>query len=196
MNPFNRHVLKAQPNNPSLPLTHTCDGYRFQQIAEQNQLQANTCENFQELLVYLFYGRPAYRPGSWRYKSASAINAYLPCSLLLNGNLTTGLKRIAPFDTGAYFNKIYDDFLHPSMQLENFFLKPSIDMPQRIVRMFYASNRNYYFDMPSDIELPSTAFEAQAYKSIIRARATKTHDDRCSTVESKLETTFCWIPII
>jgi len=187
MNEFTQCLLTVEPKEPALPLTHTCDGFQFRGIIQRSQLLANPCPNFNNnLLVYRFYGRPAYRPDSWKDNSARTMYPYLPCSILLKENSTSSAKRIAPFDTGAYFKGKYKDFFHPGMVLDDFFLDPSryIQMAQRIVGMFYESNSDYYFDRPGNAErIPPTAFEAQIYHEIIKAKATKNHDDRYSTIE-------------
>ena len=61
MSAFSDFVDSSTPTTRALPLAHNCDSYHFREIAKSQQLRPSFCGHFKEDLIYLFYGRPAYR---------------------------------------------------------------------------------------------------------------------------------------
>jgi hypothetical protein len=182
-NRFNNYVLSAQQCLPPLPLTHTCDTLGFRNIATACQISTVQCKVFDEALVYFFYGRPAYRPKSWKKKTARAVLSFMPCSIVLEPDALDLAKRIAPFDTGAWKEGLFKQYMHPEMNMEDFLLTPSMDIPPRVVEAFFGSNHNYYYATPHSISIPPIEFEAQSYYELIQHRATLDLDDRASAIE-------------
>jgi hypothetical protein len=178
-----QYVSTATECTPLLPLTHTCDGFAFRSIAAGCQISTAHCPVFGEMLAYFFYGRPAYRPSSWRAESQSSANAFLPCSILLRADAVSTPRRVSAFDTGAWEQGIYAQFLHPKMTKDDFMLDPSLSMAARLVAKFYGSNENYYSGDPISLEIPPLEFEVQSYYKIISQNGTSQLDDRGSSVE-------------
>ncbi len=180
---FNQYISDATQCTPIMPLTHTCDSYTFRAIVESCQISTARCTVFGEMLIYFFYGRPAYRPSSWNVEAESPASAFLPCSFVLRSDAVSMPKRVAAFDTGAYEKGLYKKFLHPNMKKEDFLLDPSMEVPPRIVGRFYGSNGNYYFGNPISIVIPPLEFEVQSYYDIIRHAGHASIDDRGSAIE-------------
>jgi len=186
-NRFSKYVSKAKQCLPALPLTHTCDGHGFRAIVTACQISTMQCKLFDEALVYFFYGRPAYRPKSWKKENAPAVLPFMPCSIVLKPDALEIPKRIAPFDTGAWREGLFQQYMHPEMKIEDFLLNPSMDTPTRVVWRFFKSNNNYYYAKPHSIRIPPIEFEAQSYYDLIKHRATLALDDRGSAIEIQID---------
>ena len=179
-------IRSAPPCNPSLPLFHTCDGYRFRSIAQEQELRTSACDVFDgENLLYFFYGRPSYRVA--RDTKAVSLPFFFPVAIMLKHDSVPKLKRIAPFDTGAFNRKIFSEHMHPKMRCEDFLLEPTIDMPNRLVSQFYGSNKAYFLGRPLEIKIPPIEFEAMSYHSLIHSESKAKYDDRNSSVEMQSE---------
>jgi hypothetical protein len=145
------------------------------------------CRFFDEALVYFFYGRPAYRPKSWKKENAPAVLPFMPCSIVLKPDALEIPKRIAPFDTGAWEEGRFESYMHPEMTIDDFLLHPSMDTPTRVVWKFFRSNHNYYYAKPHSIRIPPAQLEAQSYYELIKHRATQKLDDRGSAIEIQID---------
>jgi hypothetical protein len=58
---FNEYIQGQTPVSSFLPLTHIARAYAFDEMLSGNTLEPQPCDVFDEELIYLFYGRPAYR---------------------------------------------------------------------------------------------------------------------------------------
>jgi hypothetical protein len=166
---------------PALPLTHTCDGYYFRRICRDQELRPALCPCFKENLLYLFYGRPAYRPAG--PDKAVSMAAFYPVCILLRETAVAAATRIAPFDTGAFFAGLFKDHLHPGMKVEDFLLTPTLDSPARLVSTFFRSNGDYFFSRVTILKVPPMEFEVESYQNLITEKGATSTDDRRSTVE-------------
>src|SRR3546814_17806845 len=64
-NQFREFVHGAAPLTGQLGLTHVTDCARLSGLVASRKLEPRLCDVYGEPLVYLFYGRPAYRR-AWR----------------------------------------------------------------------------------------------------------------------------------
>jgi len=56
-----QEVLKDVVGNLKiLPILHSCDGYNFRSILEDEYLKPNMCEVFKDDYLYTYYGIPSY----------------------------------------------------------------------------------------------------------------------------------------
>src|SRR5258706_981135 len=89
-------------SNP-LPLVHTTESYYLKKILKTGYIEARPCNVFTgEKLAYFFVGRAAYK----RELSQEAEYWELP-SCIVRSFTTHGVKRIFPFDSGAFKAKRY-----------------------------------------------------------------------------------------
>src|SRR5215468_10821505 len=90
-----------------LPLVHTSAAYFLKQILREKKLSATPCSVFKgEDLLYFFVGRPAYK----KEIELEARYWELPCCFILEYEVI-GARHIYPFDTGAFVNGLYPNFV-------------------------------------------------------------------------------------
>lgn len=178
---FARLVNSTPPTNGKLPLTHMTDAYTLRDISAVNRLTPTDCAIFQEPLLYLFYGRPAYRVASQQRNSG--LDAYWPvCFVLKSDNVVP--SRVYPFDTGAFEDGRFDDYRHHGMIKEDFELEPDPSSPGRLINLFWPDARSYFDNRASLV--PDTDpfdFEAKYYRELIGTRANRPFDERHSAIE-------------
>src|SRR5262249_50314626 len=61
LSPFRKTVAAHARIAEELPLIHTSRAENLSSLANSNSIEPGFCDVFHESLVYLFYGRPAYR---------------------------------------------------------------------------------------------------------------------------------------
>src|SRR6266403_3124931 len=83
-----------------LPLVHTSRCEHLPGIASSNTLEPHPCTIFQESLIYLFYGRPAYR-SRVGIKGGEPIALCPVCLVFKPRTISRSLHRVFPCDTGA-----------------------------------------------------------------------------------------------
>jgi hypothetical protein len=135
-----------------------------------------------EPLLYLFYGRPAYRVNSQRL--SSAIDAYAPVCLVLRPDCVASPKRIFPFDSGAFHGERFVEAMHRKMLLEDFALDPDLQGPLKLIGLFFGNHDRYYRNVPfQDVAIPPLSFEALSYHILITSRHENAFDERISAIE-------------
>lgn len=180
---FASYVAKARPANRKLQLLHTCDGFAVRSLIEDNKLSPFPRESFDgERVLFLYYGRPAYRLSS--STEPTSYNFFLPVCLILSPDAVNSPRRVFPFDTGALEDGLFSGSLHPGMIRDDFQLDPDSSSPQRLVTAFYGSNENYFRgEMVRNIEYDSMEFEVESFVSILRGESGIKADDRRSAIE-------------
>lgn len=172
-----------------LPLFHSCDAYWARAIINEKKIKPLFCKVFNEELAYLFYGRPAYKNSN---RESSKINSLFPITFIIKSNSICDIKRIAPFDTGAFSNNLYQNFMHSGMRLDNFLLSPNIDNIPKFIAFFFGTNDAYFNGEPkSEIYYDEMDFEIESYFQLIRAAWITKADDRKATVEVQIKQDFC-----
>ena len=90
---FRKLIAVQKPAAGGLPFVHTSDGLGLRSILREGELQTEPCPVFDdEPLLYLFYGRPAYRVNS--QVLSSAIDAYAPVCFILRPGSVKAPRRI------------------------------------------------------------------------------------------------------
>ncbi len=173
-------LRKVSPYSKELAWCHTTDAYRLRTIIEQGHLTPQRCNVFKEDLLYLFYGRPAFRREE---DKTLRQGAKAPVVIVFSPNLISKGVRLFPFDSGAFKDR-YTDWMHASMQLDHFELKCSIDVPQRHVAAFFRTNTEY---MRLNSTAPKTPyvgeFEVEAIVNMLADSSATSADDRRLAVE-------------
>lgn len=169
-----------------LPLVHTTRAYDAKRIVAADLILPSDCPVFKgEKLSYFFYGRPSYK----RSLRKSQIAKYweLPSVFIFEYKAIPS-KRVYPFDTGAFSNQRYPDFIQ-IMPMEEFEATSTIDAPQKIVGSFFIDSNRYFrldprsrtdfmrrFDVGVDDE------EILALQELMVAHSEKS-DDRRAAIE-------------
>lgn len=178
-----RDYIAAQPSHTScLPLTHATDGAGLRMIRETSSLIPQPCPYFKESILYMFFGRPSYRPNL--KEPASSLTSVFPVCFILNQFSEPRPSRVLPFDSGAYLNDLYEKFLHKTMDVLDFELIPNIVQASSLIKLFFGSDKAYFRAQPiAGIPLPPMEFELESYYGMIQDKQKNTYDDRISAIE-------------
>lgn len=168
----------------AMPLMHSTSTGTGAKIVVSGEIKTRPCSVYGQDLVYLFYGRPAFKPLS--SVSASAIDEHLPMCLVINPEMLGDAIRIVPFDSGGYTR--YEKQIGPLLERPDFELGPDREVPLRLVRAFFETNRNYYRQLPTadPDRIPISEPTARAYARLTRDTSLADDDDRRSTIEIQI----------
>lgn len=179
---FARLVRTSPASEKPLPLAHMTDAYLFRDIMDMSALAPTPCTVFEEEpLLYFFYGRPAYRAAV--QAQSNGLDAYAPVCIVLKPDAALP-HRIYPFDSGAFHHKLLADFTHHRMRKEDFELDGALDMPGRLVNLFWSNEQSYFNNRNVSNYVPDAMeFEAKSYQELIRFKGKGDFDDRASAIE-------------
>jgi hypothetical protein len=139
------------------------------------------CPVFGEDLVYLFYGRPAYRRTE---AAALAIGARDPVALIFAPDVARKGVRLFPFDSGAFDEGLYAKWMHRHMQLGSFMLPPNLQAAERQVTAFFQSNEAYMTAVARPImPMPPGEHEVDCLSNFLCDRTALPADDRRCAIE-------------
>lgn len=170
------------PCAPRLPLTHCTKSEYFFDMVQERVLAKRQCRVFNEELVYLFYGRPCYRP--YRLEENTSLAAFRPVAFIFKPDIDVSIKRVFPFDTGAFSAGLYEQFIPANAQLDNFQIEPSLDAASRSVSFFFRSNKSYYLGKTASTAVaPPTNLTVSSLLGMFRAQGLSKIDDRKSAIE-------------
>jgi hypothetical protein len=177
-------ITRANP----LPLVHTTESYFLKKIIASGRIEVRPCNVFaNEKLSYFFVGRAAYK----RDLHQEAEYWELPTCLVFSF-FVDGMKRLFPFDSGAFQAKRYPNFLS-MMDLDDFEASKDIETPQKIIGTFFGNARNYYrlaarpkeqFETRFDVEVLDE--EMKALHKLILVKDKK-FDDRRFAIELQFD---------
>lgn len=165
---FKEFVENDIPNLSKLPFVHITDGYHLEDILKPKKLVATQCKVFSKEILYMFYGKPAYRT---KHGGTNFLSCHLPCVFIFDPEkIETKIKGVYPFDTGAFKNGMYSSFFHQETQVEDFILSPNITAAQNVVQSFFQSNREYFEGRSrKNVEIPPMNFEVEGYIELSRS---------------------------
>ena len=177
------YLAGFQPPGLPLGLVHCTPVVRGIRAINSGTLQAEQCPVYRERLVYLFYGRPAFKPLAG--VDASRLDEHLPLCLVFDAALMAKSERMLPFDSGGFAR--YAGSIG-SLSIESFELPADPQTPPKIVAAFYESNLNYFRQMPSTRpdQISLLYPEARAVARLANDETIFDDDDRRSTVEIQL----------
>ena len=181
---FSEYLNNFDPSVSTLDLMHSAPAVIGAEIIQSGELAARHCTLYDEELVYLFYGRPAYKP--LPNLLPAVMSEHLPMCLVLDPKLVANAIRILPFDSGGYSR--YASFTGPLLNMSDFELGPSGDIPMRLVQAFFQTNHNYFHQRPtSDPDAILLSFPAaRAYGRLTHDTSLADDDDRRSTIEIQI----------
>jgi hypothetical protein len=185
---LNKFVARHAPVDGLLPLVHITRAYAFDAILDGDSLEPSVCDVFKDKILYLFYGRPAYRA---KEGNNARLEFEWPIVFVFDAEKVSEIKRIFPFDTGAFAQQLYSDFFDKESQFMDFALTPSLETARKFVGTFYQDNNEYYQgETRKNVDIPLRQFEAQGIYELARLPGVqssklqgKTRDERSSALE-------------
>ncbi|MGE4183049.1 MAG: hypothetical protein AB7J34_24785 [Limisphaerales bacterium] len=183
---YAQFVEARAPVQPELPLVHTTEYERLSSIHASHRIEPRPCKVFGEPLLYLFYGRPAYRDP----EKTTPIKdiAFCPVCFVFRPERHFAIKRMHPFDTGALQKGYYEPEVSRTTAFNEFAVRAVMESAQRIIAGFFETNERYMRVKP----MTALAFapedgDAEAYHRLITGGGDPKCDDRCSAIEIQTE---------
>ncbi|MFL9503904.1 hypothetical protein ACJMQP_27975 [Rhodopseudomonas palustris] len=186
---FRSYVSAATEVDPCLPLIHTTSTNAFRNVLSTGEIKAlKKCPVFGEYLTYFFYGRPAFKV-EIENPEQRIIDDYLPAALVLKASAISRVKRIYPFDSGAFAGEYYRGAHHADAKLEDYLLDPTINSAKKVVGAFFETNSRYFFGdcIKTCTVNPFDAPEVHAHFELISGSTGVEVDDRRYTIEVQTE---------
>lgn len=186
---FQRFIDNANSKLKNLPLTHTTSAFSFADMCEEDNINPKKCKYFNEDLIYLFYGRPAYRTEKSEF---SDLEFNWPIIFIFSPDAIKGITSVYPFDTGAFHINLYNRFFSKHSEIDHFKLPGSLDYAAKVAGTFYANEKEYlYGKSRKNIDISSFQFEAQGVQKLSQEPALSvrisddslTRDERSSAIE-------------
>ena len=173
------------PADGLMPLMHSTAASTGASIIVAGELRPTGCQVYGVDLLYLFYGRPAFKPMAGL--PPGGMDEHLPMCFVVDPALLDGALRIVPFDSGGYGR--YAAHVGPLLSRPDFELGGGRDVPMRLVRALYETNGNYYRQKPTadHSAIPLGQGEARALARLARDAALADDDDRRSTIEVQID---------
>lgn len=173
-----------------LPLVHTTRSYNLRAILDEGCINPQPCDVFtEESLTYFFVGRPAYK---YKAENSTAEAWELPCCFVFESDAIGDIKRIFPFDSGAFAAGLYPSYIN-NLPLSEFEVQDPAG-PSKLIGSFFASPDHYFNMRPKsrdafEQEYSLGPFDAELIAtSRLAAEATTTSfDDRRFTIEVQTE---------
>lgn len=180
---FGTFVHEAPAIEGGIGLTHVTDCVNLDSVLASGRLEKRHCTVFEKDLLYLFYGRPAYRR-KWDGGATSNLG-YAKICFVLREEVADKASRILPFDSGGY--KHFERAFHDTLDIGDFDVAPA-DHPRKIVAAFYDSFADYYWMKPiRGLPIPLSKNIVDSYYKLITGGLKEQFDDRCAAIEVQLE---------
>jgi hypothetical protein len=125
-----------------MPFCHTTPKCVLLSLLLSGVLKTRYCTLFNESLIYLFYGRPAYIKTS-RKKENETI--FFPTTLIFKPDCPVKIKSVFPFDTGGFESFMREELLPGSYLLTDFDLGNNFDEATQWIQEIFGSNENYCY---------------------------------------------------
>ena len=177
---FSKFVAQFPGVSALLPLSHTADGHVFSSIMTRPLLNRSHRSEYNEDLVFAYYGRPSYRVNP--DAESNGLIALHPVCILFGPGTKAQVRRVVAFDSGACENGIFSNALHPTMAKEHFEVGEDISAISRLVECFYKNNENYLAQIGVLPNLPPTEMEAASYAALIANQTQAAYDDRARSL--------------
>ena len=181
MKSINQLLTSHSSMAEELPLIHTSRCEFLKSIIITGSLEPRPCEVFKESLVYLFYGRPAYRSTKGT-KNGEPIALCPICFVFKPRTVSQSVYRIYPCDSGA----VAQDRLVPEItaaDLGGLAVDPQIENARRLVSFLFVQNSDYFVGkVVSGKSFDTGTVEARFY-SLLQRPGPADYDDRKSAIE-------------
>jgi hypothetical protein len=168
---------------PPLPFTHTCTSKKFRAMLTGERIALHECKILNRPLIYLFYGRPAYRVND--AEDATTNDELYPVVLIISNNTEVSVKQIFPFDTGAFQGGLYKDFISHGNSVFDYELEANFDFIGRFISYMYGKNVNYFDGKPKRKaeDISHFGFELRNLLNMMNFKGNSKWDCRGLTIE-------------
>jgi hypothetical protein len=190
-NELREFLENYEPMHGVLPLLHTTNAFSFKSICKASAINAENCKVFSEELVYLFYGRPAYRTASGQIGFGAKFS--WPIVFIFDPEALPKPHRVFPFDTGAFAKGMYEGFFDRRQTVSDFNIGDDLDQAARCVSAFYTSNHEYYINRSTkNPEIDELNFTVCGVDALLRANQIRNEsgpvvrDERSTSIEVQL----------
>lgn len=170
-------ILKPE----ELPLIHTSLSEHLPSFAASGAVTPTPCPILKESLVYLFYGRPAYR-SSKGTKAGEPIALCPVCFVFKPRTASREIRFLHPCDTGA----VSCDFLMPELShddLADLSLGPAIETARKAVGLLFETNSNYFHGKAIEQKALTPGSLQDRFYQLLRRDGPADFDDRKSAIE-------------
>jgi hypothetical protein len=180
-----RDYLDSQCKAPlpdPLPLVHTSRCEWASSLVLTPELQPRRCLVYDDDLLYLFYGRPAYRI---RERGHRHDITYCPiCFILKLNRQSLAVRRVMPLDSGGASEGRFSPHIDPH-QKDLLELDPSLDSARKLVDVFYKDSRSYLYGhcQPLSAFVGASPAIVEQYVNMLHDADVSRADDRRSAVE-------------
>lgn len=163
-----------------LPLMHSCECFNARSILTSQRLEVNYCHVFKERLLYFYYGKASYPVGE-KVEKFRTDSEYLPVCFILDTRKIR-IHKVYPFDSGAFDAKVYKDFIHRNMEIDEFEIPNSIDGIKSYLSFMFGNNENYIEGVALKKDLTNNPY-LDALTNMMTANGTMNFDVRGRTIE-------------
>jgi hypothetical protein len=182
-----RNIVSSQEKlAEELPLVHTSRCENFPGLIAANEITTSYCTTFKESLIYLFYGRPAYRSKKGKSPGESVLLCPV-CFVFRPQTVSKKIRRVYPCDSGALSDNLFKPDLTKE-DLQNLELDPRIESARRLVPLLFGNNTNYFYGtcrtLISGVSLPGPG---QRFHQLLLKKGPVAYDDRKSAIEVQVK---------
>jgi len=185
MDPFRTIVSAYREMADELPLVHTSECENLSSFVASHQINPSYCTVFKESLVFLFYGRPAYRSKKGQQPGES-VQLCPVCFVFKPRTVSKRIRRVFPCDTGALGTDLFNPPLTVA-DLGNLELEPRIESAQRLVPLLFENNQNYFLGKARSSLVLSAGTPVQRFHQLLITPGPVGYDDRKSAIEVQVE---------
>ena len=148
----------------ALPLVHSTEAYYIKQFMKTGKITTAPCKFFKkEKLSYFFVGRPAFK----RPNENEVEYWELPIFLIVDFK-TVKIKRIFPFDSGAFKRSLYPSYIS-IMELDEFEVARDPNSVEKLIGTFFTSNSKYFRLEPRSKQSFESKFDVEVLNEEVKA---------------------------
>jgi hypothetical protein len=184
--------LASKNHSPDklLPFIHTTRSLNIENIIDDMKIEyPKDCKFFKERLVYLFMGRPAFK---WEAEIEEPYWA-LPMVLIWRHLPSIKIRRIYPFDSGAFLSSRMPDYI-TLIPLDKFNLGSDVNAIEPLVSVYFGEKERYFrggkddaVDIKRQHILGPKDIPAEALNALYKEALSEKVDDRCRAIEVQVE---------
>ena len=186
MTDFRKIISSQKEMAEELPLVHTSLAENLPDFIKSHKIKTSYCTTFEESLVYLFYGRPAYRSKRGHLPGES-VQLCPICFVFKPYTVSKRVYRLFPCDSGALSSNIFNPPLEAE-DLRDLELEPRIESARRLVPLLFQNNHNYFVGKTrTSISSFPTDSRAQQFHELLLKPGPAGYDDRKATIEVQVK---------